>query len=81
MTAQTTTQRTAKHRLAVKERMARMVGALEAILKLETHDAHDGYDSGGNYIWVERISASEAFSIARGALGEPDSSNGAEKGS
>jgi len=28
---QTTTQRTAKHRLAVKERMARLVGALEDI--------------------------------------------------
>lgn len=33
MTAQTTTQRTAKHRLAVKERMARMTLALEIILQ------------------------------------------------
>lgn len=31
MTAQTTTQRTAKHRLAVKERMARMTEALTEI--------------------------------------------------
>ena len=31
MTAQTTTQRTAKHRLAVKEKMARQTAALEAI--------------------------------------------------
>lgn len=34
MTAQTTTQRTAKHRLAVKERMARYEGALEEIAAL-----------------------------------------------
>ena len=32
MTAQTTTQRTAKHRLAVKERMARMTEALKRII-------------------------------------------------
>lgn len=32
MTAQTTTQRTAKHRLAVKERMARYEAALEEIV-------------------------------------------------
>lgn len=32
MTAQTTTQRTAKHRLAVKERMAAMQHALELAL-------------------------------------------------
>jgi len=33
MTAQTTTQRTAKHRLAVKERMARYEGALAEIAR------------------------------------------------
>ena len=37
MTAQTTTQRTAKHRLAVKEKMARMTAALTEIA--ECHPA------------------------------------------
>lgn len=60
MTAQTTTQRTAKHRLVVKERMARMT---EALKKIEAKGDP----------W-------SAF-VARIALMEPDSSNGAEEGS
>lgn len=38
MTAQTTTQRTAKHRLAVKERMARYETALRQIISLSLGD-------------------------------------------
>lgn len=58
MTAQTTTQRTAKHRLAVKERMDRYRRALEMIAQ---------------------GSALGAAMVAKAALMEPDSSNGAEK--
>lgn len=42
MTAQTTTQRTAKHRLAVKERMAALVEALDwALAEIEGRTRYD----------------------------------------
>jgi len=46
MTAQTTTQRTAKHRLAAKERMARLEGALERIA------AADGLQDALSLAWI-----------------------------
>lgn len=68
MTAQTTTQRTAKHRLAVKERMARLEYALERIIAqddpdltiddLAQHDRQSGWD----------CAARLAADIARAAL-------------
>ena len=60
MTAQTTTQRTAKHRLAVKERMARMESGLARVIS----DCQLAIDALGNSP-EQFSSAREGFRIIR----------------
>jgi len=65
MTAQTTTQRTAKHRLAVKERMARYEAALQAIVEMGK-DQGEFYRS--NFRIGECVGMEKAAAVAFRAL-------------